>query len=134
MAAGKYDAFLLMPRGARDEEFHTAITELLSDWGSTVADPEVPRPDRAPTGKDALMVALRDFLDRMGMPNRTSPPTARSARAVLDPGRGRRPVRAPAPRGAAMAPPRWSGGSVREVATRIYGARATSTSTRSSTW
>ena len=30
-----------MPRGARDEEFHTAVTELLSDWGSTVADPEV---------------------------------------------------------------------------------------------
>ena len=31
---GKYDAYLLMPRGVRDEEFHTAITELLSDWGS----------------------------------------------------------------------------------------------------
>ena len=37
MAKGKYDAYLLMPRGARDEEFHTAICELLSDWGSTVA-------------------------------------------------------------------------------------------------
>ena len=42
LATGKYDAYLLMPRGVRDEEFHTAITELLSDWGSTVADPEVP--------------------------------------------------------------------------------------------
>ena len=41
MAKGKYDAYLLMPRGARDEEFHTAICELLSDWGSTVAEPEV---------------------------------------------------------------------------------------------
>ena len=30
-----------MPRGVRDEEFHTAITELLSDWGSTVAAPVV---------------------------------------------------------------------------------------------
>ena len=30
-----------MPRGVRDEEFHTAIVELLSDWGSTVAAPEV---------------------------------------------------------------------------------------------
>ena len=38
MAKGKYDAFLLMPRGVRDEEFHNAITDLLSDWGSTVAD------------------------------------------------------------------------------------------------
>ena len=41
MAKGKYDAYLLMPRGVRDEEFHTAITELLSDWGSTVPQPEV---------------------------------------------------------------------------------------------
>ena len=41
LATGKYDAYLLMPRGVRDEEFHTAITELLSDWGSTVAEPEV---------------------------------------------------------------------------------------------
>mgnify|MGYP007122178533 CR=1 FL=1 len=40
-AKGKFDALLLMPRGARDEEFHGAVTELLSDWGSTVADPEV---------------------------------------------------------------------------------------------
>ncbi|KAF0832397.1 hypothetical protein C8E84_0137 [Ornithinibacter aureus] len=30
-----------MPRGVRDEEFHTAVCELLSDWGSTVATPEV---------------------------------------------------------------------------------------------
>ncbi len=41
LARGKYDAYLLMPRGVRDEEFHGAITELLSDWGSTVAAPEV---------------------------------------------------------------------------------------------
>jgi thioredoxin reductase (NADPH) len=41
LAKGKYDAFLLMPRGVRDEEFHTAICELLSDWGSTVAQPEI---------------------------------------------------------------------------------------------
>ena len=41
LAKGKYDAYLLMPRGARDEEFHTAVCELLSDWGSTVAAPVV---------------------------------------------------------------------------------------------
>ena len=41
LAAGKYDASLLLPRGVRDEEFHTAVCELLSDWGSTVATPEV---------------------------------------------------------------------------------------------
>ena len=41
LGKGKYDAYLLMPRGVRDEEFHTAVCELLSDWGSTVAQPEV---------------------------------------------------------------------------------------------
>ena len=29
MAVGTYDAYLLMPRGVRDEEFHTAVAELL---------------------------------------------------------------------------------------------------------
>ena len=48
MAKGKFDAYLLMPRGVRDEEFHNAITDLLSDWGSTV-----PRP-RGGVGQDHL--------------------------------------------------------------------------------
>ena len=39
LAKGKYDAYLLMPRGKRDEEFHNAITDLLSDWTSTVPQP-----------------------------------------------------------------------------------------------
>lgn len=74
LAKGKYDAHLLVPRGARDEEFHTAITELLSDWGSTVADPEVVSVEvTAPTG-DPLTLAIRDFLDRQGLPNRVYPP------------------------------------------------------------
>ena len=30
-----------MPRGVRDEEFHTAIVEMLNDWNATVATPEV---------------------------------------------------------------------------------------------
>lgn len=74
MAKGKYDAYLLMPRGARDEEFHNAVTDLLSDWGATVADPEVVSakiisPERTPE-----VLAIRDFLDRLGMPNRVYHP------------------------------------------------------------
>lgn len=38
---GNFDAFLLMPRGTRDEEFHTAVFELLSEWGATVPVPLV---------------------------------------------------------------------------------------------
>ncbi|MEO7447401.1 MAG: response regulator, partial [Humibacillus sp.] len=66
MAKGKYDAYLLMPRGARDEEFHTAICELLSDWGSTVAEPEVVSVAIVSAVEDALTLAIRDYLDRMG--------------------------------------------------------------------
>ncbi|UMG91429.1 FAD-dependent oxidoreductase [Nocardioides sp. TF02-7] len=74
LAKGKYDAFLLMPRGPRDEEFHTAICELLSDWGSTVATPEVTSVDVVAPADDLLAGRLRDFLDRMGFPHRRHDP------------------------------------------------------------
>jgi thioredoxin reductase (NADPH) len=69
LARGKYDAYLLMPRGNRDEEFHTAISELLSDWTSTVPQPEVVSAKVISPVHDALTMAIRDFLDRMGMQN-----------------------------------------------------------------
>ena len=83
LAKGKYDAFLLMPRGVRDEEFHTAVCELLSDWGSTVAAPEVETVRIVTPEPDALTSGIRDFLDRMGMPNRTYTPDSEQGRAVL---------------------------------------------------
>jgi thioredoxin reductase (NADPH) len=69
LARGKYDAYLLMPRGNRDEEFHTAITELLSDWTATVPQPEVVSAKVISPVHDSLTMAIRDFLDRMGMQN-----------------------------------------------------------------
>ncbi|MCW2819462.1 MAG: thioredoxin reductase, partial [Marmoricola sp.] len=66
LATGKYDAYLLMPRGVRDEEFHTAVTEMLSDWGSTA--PVVPTVHIVSPRLDAVTVALRDFAYQMGMP------------------------------------------------------------------
>jgi thioredoxin reductase (NADPH) len=83
LAKGKYDAFLLMPRGVRDEEFHTAVCEMLSDWGSTVATPEVEAVRIVSDGSDALTLGIRDFLDRMGMPNRTYAPDSEGGRDVL---------------------------------------------------
>ena len=41
LAQGRLDTFLLIPQGPRDEEFHTAISEYLSDWGWSSAPPEV---------------------------------------------------------------------------------------------
>jgi thioredoxin reductase (NADPH) len=69
LARGKYDAYLLMPRGNRDEEFHNSITELLSDWTSTVPQPEVVSAKVISPVHDGLTMAIRDFLDRMGMQN-----------------------------------------------------------------
>src|SRR3954454_24484863 len=75
LATGKYDAYLLMPRGVRDEEFHTAVTELLSDWGSTVVAPEVAAAEIVTPGPTVLTFAIQDYLDRRGMPT-----------ALVDPG------------------------------------------------
>src|SRR6476659_11470706 len=66
LAKGKYDAYLLMPRGVRDEEFHTAVCELLSDWGS--AAPVVASMQIVSPTLDPLTVAIRDFAYQMGMP------------------------------------------------------------------
>jgi thioredoxin reductase (NADPH) len=74
LARGKYDAYLLMPRGNRDEEFHTAITELLSDWTATVPQPEVVSAKVISPVHDGLTMAIRDFLDRMGMQNNVYDP------------------------------------------------------------
>lgn len=82
MAAGKYDAYLLMPRGTRDEEFHHAVTDLLSDWGSTVADPEVVSVTIVAPEQDGLTLAIRDYLDRMGMPSRVYHPDSEGGRHV----------------------------------------------------
>src|SRR6478672_1693569 len=83
LAKGKYDAYLLMPRGARDEEFHTAVCELLSDWGSTVAEPEVVAVRIVSPVQDALTLSIRDYLDRMGLPNRVFTPDSDDGRLVL---------------------------------------------------
>ncbi len=118
MAAGKYDAYLLMPRGVRDEEFHNAITDLLSDWGSTVPDPEVVSVKIVSPVRDALTLGIRDFLDRMGMPSRVYPPDSDGGRYVLDLWDGE-----PAyPLVYALNRPVAHATSVRDVAINIYGA------------
>ena len=70
-----------MPRGVRDEEFHTAVTELLSDWGSTA--PVVATVHIVSPQLDALTVALRDFAYQMGMPAEVVTPESATGREVL---------------------------------------------------
>ena len=118
MAKGKYDAYLLMPRGQRDEEFHNAITDLLSDWGSTVPDPEVVSVKIISPGQDPLTLAIRDFLDRMGMPSRVYAPDSEVGRLV----RAEQPDEVGYPLVYAPNRPAVVPTSVRDVAVTIYGA------------
>jgi len=83
LAKGKYDAYLLMPRGQRDEEFHTAICELLSDWNQTVAAPVVESLRVVSPTNDGLTLAVRDFLDRIGIPHLVHHPDSDVGREIL---------------------------------------------------
>ena len=118
LAKGKYDAFLLMPRGVRDEEFHTAVCELLSDWGSTVATPEVetvrivtPAPDALTSGDPRLPRPHGDAEPHLPAGQRAGARRARPGR------RGTRPSRSSRPSTARSSRPR----SVRDVAIRAFG-------------
>jgi len=117
LAKGKYDAYLLMPRGVRDEEFHTAVCELLSDWGSTVAQPEIETVRLVAPGQDALTLGIRDFLDRMGMPHRLYEPDSEIGAGIVSryDGETRWPL--------VESPYHdvWAPRTVREVAATIYG-------------
>ena len=83
LAKGKYDAYLLMPRGQRDEEFHTAICELLSDWNQTVAAPVVEALRVVSPSNDGLTLAVRDFLDRIGIPHLVHHPDSEVGQEIL---------------------------------------------------
>lgn len=117
MAKGKYDAYLLMPRGVRDEEFHGAVTELLSDWGSTVADPEVETVRIVSPVRDALTLAIRDFTERMGMPTVLHDPDSEVGREVA----ARYDGEPTYPLVTALDRPPIAATSVHDVAVQIYG-------------
>ncbi|WP_394941797.1 FAD-dependent oxidoreductase [Psychromicrobium sp. YIM B11713] len=118
LAKGKFDAFLLMPRGVRDEEFHTAVTEVLSDWGSTVAAPEAETVRIITPVLDGGTLAIRDFLYRMGMPVRTFSPESPEGQEVLAQLKDETPVY-PIVRALGSEP--FCAPTVHDVAISIYG-------------
>lgn len=83
-AKGKLDAFLLMPRGARDEEFHVAVTELLCEWGATVPVPLVDTVRLVSPNSNGLTLGIRDYLDRAGAPNRLFAPESPEGREIIE--------------------------------------------------
>jgi thioredoxin reductase (NADPH) len=121
LATGKFDAYLLMPSGPRDEEFHYAIIELLSDWGSTVAAPVVEAVRIVTREADGVTVAVREYLERMGMPTGLYPPRSPEGEAIrlqVNPGLTN-PEEFPIVQAFNLDPVVVR--SVRDVATRLYG-------------
>ncbi|MBO0610311.1 FAD-dependent oxidoreductase [Myceligenerans salitolerans] len=78
------DTFVALPRGARDEEFHIALVELLSEWGWSVSRPTVSATDVVAADGDRQAAAVHDLLERLGIPNRRLGPGDDDARAVLE--------------------------------------------------
>ncbi len=79
LAVGRLDTYLLIPQGPRDEEFHTAIAEYLSEWATTTSTPEVAGVRIVDDGNQPAVAGIRDFLDRMGVPGPATRRTAPSA-------------------------------------------------------
>ena len=81
---GQIETALLLPSGPRDEEFHTAVTELLSDWGWSAGGPVVELVTIVSEPNDARVGLLRDFLDRQGIPFGVWPPNSPQATRTLE--------------------------------------------------
>jgi thioredoxin reductase (NADPH) len=73
----------MLPQGPRDEEFHTAISETLSDWAQSVNLSEIDGTRIIADGPSPDLSRIRDFLDRMGMPNTVHGPDSPAGIEVL---------------------------------------------------
>lgn len=78
------DTFVLIPRGPRDEEFHTALIELLSEWGWSVGRPLVTVTDVVAEPGDRGAAAVRDLLERLGFPHRALTPDDDEAQEMAE--------------------------------------------------
>ncbi|WP_456697205.1 FAD-dependent oxidoreductase [Aeromicrobium sp. P5_D10] len=120
LGMGRLDTYLLIPQAPRDEEFHTAIAEYLSDWASSSATPEIVGVQIVDDGRQVEVAGIRDFLDRMGVAwtrYRPDSPVGRELIAGLDGG-------AELPIVAAFGRPPLSGATHQMVASTFYGTPA----------
>ena len=83
LAEGRLDLYLMLPQGPRDEEFHTAVSETLSDWAQSVNLSEIDGTRIIADGPSPDLSRIRDFLDRMGMPNTVHSPDSPAGVEVL---------------------------------------------------
>ena len=121
LAQGRLDTYLLIPQGPRDEEFHTAISEYLSDWGWSSSPPEVVGVRIVDDGNQPAVPGIRDFLDRMGLSYARHRPDSDVGRDILNEAPGvTRSCRSCSPSGAS----RWSTPPSRQSRRRVYGSPA----------
>jgi len=83
MAEGRLDAWLGIPTAPRDEEFHTAVGELLSDWTWSTGAVEVDGVQVVYDTKSAQVARLLDYFQRMGLPHRKYHADSEVGRAVV---------------------------------------------------
>lgn len=87
LANGSIDGYLMLPQGPRDEEFHSAVSDLLSDWGSSVNTSEIEGTRIVADEPSADLSRIRDFLNQMGMPytiHRSDSASGRESLELLD--------------------------------------------------
>lgn len=117
LALGRIDTYLLIPQGPRDEEFHTAIAEYLSEWATATSSLEVPGVRIVDDGHQPSIAGIRDFLDRMGAPWTRYPPDSPVGREML----AEVGLDAPLPLVSAYGRPTIVGATDQLVASSFYG-------------
>ncbi|MGH6692968.1 MAG: FAD-dependent oxidoreductase, partial [Gammaproteobacteria bacterium] len=80
---GLADTILTKPTDARDEEFHSAITEDLGDWAWTTT-PTVEAVKVVGDGDSLRVGEIRDLLERLAVPTGVYPPHSPIGRAITD--------------------------------------------------
>lgn len=83
VAMGVLDAHLLLPRGQRYEEFHSAIVDLLNDWVATTGRPQVETFSIVAPPGHPIARQLQDHLYRMGTPHGMHSPDSETGRRIL---------------------------------------------------
>jgi thioredoxin reductase (NADPH) len=117
VANGVLDSYLGLPRGPRDEEFHTAVVEYLSEWGWSVNRPEVDSIQIVADAGSVHLARIVDIFQRMGIPHSTYPrdsAVGREISALTDP-------EAPLPLLRATNGQVYARPSVAEIGAALYG-------------
>ncbi|MEO9153014.1 MAG: FAD-dependent oxidoreductase, partial [Lapillicoccus sp.] len=83
LSEGRLDAWLGIPTAPRDEEFHAAIVEMLSDWSWSTDAVEVDGVQVVFEAKTAELARVVDYLQRMGLPHRRYHASSEVGRAVI---------------------------------------------------